>query len=205
MDAIKTYDFKNGHKLEIHQDDNPQSPREDDNLGTMVCFHKRYNLGDENHGIDHADFGGWSEMEDHIRSENPDCIILPLFLYDHSGLTIKVGSFQGLLPQGHAEYDSGRVGFIFITRDKINAEFGEHGGRTDEQIEEYLQNEVAVYNQYLQGDIYGYQLIGPNCEECDGVGKEIDACWGFYGCDPVENGMIEHIDSKYHDELKALV
>ena len=35
------------YKLEIFDDLNPCSPREFDNLGTMVCFHRRYNLGDE--------------------------------------------------------------------------------------------------------------------------------------------------------------
>jgi len=35
-------------KLEIEQDSSPESPRTWDNLGTMVCFHKRYDLGDDN-------------------------------------------------------------------------------------------------------------------------------------------------------------
>jgi len=201
----KTYDFKDGHKLEIHSDDCPESPRNDCNLGTMVCFHKRHILGDKDHGINQNDFGSWDEVKKWICHENPGCIILPLFLYDHSGLTMKVGSFQGLLPQMHAEYDSGQIGFIFISREKINEEFGKHGERTDEQIAEYLTNEVAIYTQWLHGDIWGFQLIGPNCEECDGEGEHLDSCWGFYGSNPVENSMIEHIDEKFHDELKELV
>lgn len=204
MDAIQTYEFKNGSKLEIHQDIDPMNPREDDNLGTMACFHKRYTLGDENHGIDHTEFGGWDEMESWIRSKNPDCIILPLYLFDHSGITISTSCATFRACDG-AGWDWSQVGFIFITRDKINEEYGEHGGRTDEQIEEYLRKEVAVYDQYLTGDIYGYQLIGPNCGECDGEGEHLDSCWGFYGYNPIENGMIEYIDEKYHDELKTLV
>ena len=35
------------YKLEIFDDLNPCSPREFDNLGTMVCFHRRYDLGDQ--------------------------------------------------------------------------------------------------------------------------------------------------------------
>jgi hypothetical protein len=33
--------------IEVEQDDNTESPREWDNLGTMICFHSRYNLGDK--------------------------------------------------------------------------------------------------------------------------------------------------------------
>ena len=31
--------------LVIQQDDSPSNPREDDNFGKMICFHRRYNLG----------------------------------------------------------------------------------------------------------------------------------------------------------------
>lgn len=40
-------EVKDGYKLEILNDDCPMSPREWDNLGTMVCFHKGYGLGDQ--------------------------------------------------------------------------------------------------------------------------------------------------------------
>lgn len=36
----------NKFKLEIFQDLEPVNPREFETLGTMVCFHKRYELGD---------------------------------------------------------------------------------------------------------------------------------------------------------------
>jgi hypothetical protein len=40
-------EVKNGYKLEILNDDCPMSPREWDNLGTMICFHRGYRLGDK--------------------------------------------------------------------------------------------------------------------------------------------------------------
>lgn len=204
MDAFKTFTFADGRTLELHRDQEPESPREADNLGTMVCFHQNYDLGDKDHGIESKDFGGWDEMEKWIKHENADCVILPLFLYDHSGLRIKVGSFSGLLPGGHAEFDSGQVGFIFISRKKINEEYGAHGGRTDEQIEEYLRNEVELYDQYLTGDVYGFVMREPPCEKCDGPGEVGDSCWGFYGDDPLENGMSDYLNEKDREELKVL-
>ncbi len=38
-------DYK-GYHIRILQDDVDESPRDDDNLGTMACWHNRMNLGD---------------------------------------------------------------------------------------------------------------------------------------------------------------
>ena len=58
---MEKVDYK-GYIIEIEQDENPESPREWDNLTTMICFHKKYNLGDK-HDIKHQDYSSWNEME----------------------------------------------------------------------------------------------------------------------------------------------
>jgi hypothetical protein len=35
------------YKLTVSKDDYPESPREWSDIGTMLCSHSRYNLGDE--------------------------------------------------------------------------------------------------------------------------------------------------------------
>ena len=55
--------LKNGQTLEIYQDEHGESPREWDNMCQMICFHKRYNLGDK-HDIDHGDYNGWNELKE---------------------------------------------------------------------------------------------------------------------------------------------
>ena len=48
--------------LSIVQDEDPVNPRLDFNsLGKMICFHKRYNLGDV-HRIDPSDFNDWDDL-----------------------------------------------------------------------------------------------------------------------------------------------
>lgn len=37
------------HTIKIIHDPDPESSRDYDNLGTMICWHKRYNLGDKHH------------------------------------------------------------------------------------------------------------------------------------------------------------
>jgi hypothetical protein len=188
--------IKKGKKRgEIYYDETPESPREWDNMGTMVCFHGRYTLGDKTE-LSSDQFEGWDELEKYLVKKKKAVIIMPLYLYDHSGLRMKVGSFQGLLPQGHAEFDSGQVGFIYATEKQIKDMFGVKSvsNKTLKRAEEILRGEVETYDQYLMGDVYGYKVV----EEIpvtktypDGhkvtvtEDKEIDSCWGYYGMDAV--------------------
>ena len=41
MDALKQENYKD-YNIKIYQDDHAESPREDDNLGVMVCGHNKY-------------------------------------------------------------------------------------------------------------------------------------------------------------------
>lgn len=195
-DAIKTYDLKHEgkeYKLEIFQDCDAESPTEWDNLGTMVCWHSRYKLGnDHTHGSP-ADF--LSE----VRSR--DALILPLYLFDHSGLRIATKKF-------HCDWDSGRVGFIYATHEDIRKEYEEHYKEESmeqwiERARKFLEAEVSVYDQYLQGDVYGFEL--KKLETCN-MGEvhetQEDACWGFYGSDPLENGMSDHLPEWVAKQIK---
>jgi len=181
---FETIEGELGFTAKLYHDEDPESPRRDrDNLGIMVCFHHRYALGDK-HALRLEDFlstivyDGWAGLEAHLRKEEGAIIVLPLYLYDHSGLRMKVGSFRGLLPQGHAEFDSGQVGFIYTTRKRIVENF--MGKRlTKERLalaEEVLRGEVEEYDQYLSGDVWGFVIE-------DAEGEHIDSCWGFYGLD----------------------
>lgn len=182
--AIETH-VADGLKLEIFQDTDAQSPREDSNLGIMVCFHKRYNLGDKT-DIKHDSFDSWSEIEKYLKKEKKAIMILPLYLYDHSGLRMKIGSFNGLLPQGHAEFDSGMVGFIYTTKEKLE-ETGVKNNKNE--IARQLEGEVDTYDSYLSGDVYGYKITKEvKCDKCGHVENEdVDSCWGFVGYDSIKN------------------
>ena len=43
---METIEYK-GFEIEICRDENAESPRDWDNIGTMVCLHNNYTLGDE--------------------------------------------------------------------------------------------------------------------------------------------------------------
>jgi hypothetical protein len=159
------------YRIDIIQDTDPESPRTWDNLGTMVCFHNRYNLGDK-HDYKSNDYDGWKEMKEEIIKRENVGVILPLYLYDHSGITMNTTGFS-------CGWDSGQVGFIFISKEKIREEYGVKrvSKKMLDRVEGYLVGEVETYDQYLTGDVYGYRITDTETDE------EMDSCWGFYGED----------------------
>jgi len=144
--------------INIENDENPINPRKNDNLGTMVCFHSRYNLGDEHNFIDPSDFA---------KQLKENSVILPLYLYDHSGLTINTTGFS-------CPWDSGQVGWIYVDRADIRKEYGKKKVFPSlvRKVKNVLKSEVEVYDKYLRGESYGYIIE-------DRERNHLDSCWGF--------------------------
>lgn len=178
---------KDGFKLEVVYDEFPESPRDWSNLGMMVCWHRRYSLGDKHNYNNPIDF------KEEINDTN--AIILPLYLYDHSGITMSINPFS-------CSWDSGQVGYIYAMFDKIKEEYSviEISEELRQKVSTYLKGEVETYDKYLRGDIYGFRISKINdCSTCHHKEyEEIDSCYGFYGTDFKENGMMDHIEDKYH-------
>ena len=156
-----------GLTYKVYLDKYPISPRENDNLGTMICFHKRYKIGDC-HGYVHSNYNSWDELEKEIIKDLKGAIILPLYLYDHSGLTISTKPFS-------CPWDSGKVGFILVSLEKIRSEFSWKyvNKKRIEKILSYLNLEVEEYNSYLTGEVYAWTTY-------DKDGNEAESCCGYY-------------------------
>lgn len=246
---------KKRYKIKVEYDDMPMNPRvENENFGHMICWHRRYSLGDEhNHDepiellkemagstlsekdvINYIKEGKsetvklqynrssreWElnvycdflkkwfteftfdtklekaplslkdeileflEINDlHTLAEQKN-IILPLYLYDHSGITMNTSGF-------HCPWDSGQVGFIYVNYDEVKDNYGSLNQGNLIKAKELLESEVQEYDYYIRGNCYGFII------ECDG--EEIDSCWGFLGDfrDVLEN-MKENVDGELH-------
>ena len=197
-----TEQFDHGIVGKIYYDEDPLNPRKEwDHAATMVCWHRRYDLGDEQLSGDPTDY--FRSMVDdecpHCEGTGdepgaepegdynlvPDCAhcdgtglisddevmdlvskthyILPLYVYEHSGITMSTGSFS-------CPWDSGQVGWIYISIEKAAKE----GWETPEQAYETMQAEVEEYDHYLTGQCYGYVVE-------DAEGGVIDSCGGYLG------------------------
>ena len=227
-------------RVRILVDPDPFDPRAEPDCHSirMLCWHSRYNLGDEHkydsddclrelaceydancedeinrlenevynklwdrHRRDHDDgYQPAYDYADQLVSNKIDklvgqavsdgYVILPLYLYDHSGITMSTGQFS-------CSFDSGQVGWIVCGKEMVDKEFG--GDR--DRAENALQCEVADYDQYLRGDIYGFIVEELVCEDHD-TWELVESCFGFYGSDPRENGMAECLNA---DQLALAV
>ena len=65
-DLVERFKTSDGGTFDIVHDSDPLNPRtEFDNITKMICFHRRYNLGDK-HDYKTSDFNGWDELEERL-------------------------------------------------------------------------------------------------------------------------------------------
>jgi len=180
--SVELTEYKE-YTIEIGRDEYPENPRHWDNIGTMICRHNRLSLGDE-HSIDFSECNSWNDDENIIKDIfGLDCIMLPLYLYNHSGITMKTTPFS-------CRFDSGRVGTIVVSRKKARNELNVKRitKNTKNQILKYLEGEVQTYDHYISGNVWYNKILKD--------GEEIDSCYGYYGedtCLSEAKHQVDHI------------
>jgi hypothetical protein len=175
MDKVKSFVYNN-RTVTIYVDPDPVNPIKDyDQYTRMTCGHRRYNLGHEQHS---------EPMTEAEVRESVDGIvaILPLSLFDHSGISISTGISRG--------FDCGQVGWGYITREAL-AKMGDttEYELDDPRLLEIIREDVKTYDMYLQGECFGYEITGKNDDH-------LDSCWGFLGdvdyCEAEARSAAEH-------------
>lgn len=127
-----------------------------------------------------------SEMEE-LTQKIDGLVILPLYLYDHSGITMNTTGFS-------CPWDSGQVGWIYATGEDIIREYESITPETLEKAQNLLRGEVEYYDHYIRGDCYGFQLYKGD--------EEVDSCWGFIG-DPSD--LQEAIKDYLPEDCKGIM
>jgi hypothetical protein len=207
--------------IRLEQDDNCDSPRTDrDNLGTMICWHRRCSMGDATigdaygHPVKGVPFFETAQrladyVSGHSRYKTMDgydevLCYLPVYLYEHSGQTVRTTPFGD-------PWDSGQVGFIFVTKAKVREEWKVKriSPKLRKLVMNNLEGEVKDYDRWLTGDIWGYKIYGPLPDGFDEDKDDIeeyeqdDACWGFYGqeyCLQEAKSAVDYIDKKEQEK-----
>lgn len=174
------------YRIRVYADDYPDDPRAWDNVGTMACWHGRYSLGDEQPKVSPSEYTyalaravddtlpEWDDATDADVQRGREVfdaqyLHLPLYLYDHSGLTMRTTPFS-------CPWDSGQVGFIYVSRAKAAIEEAEPFEK--KSLKTGVTEEVDEWRDY-------------------------DSCGGFYGSDPEKNGMLDHVEAFARDALKS--
>lgn len=117
-----------------------------------------------------------------------ELVALPLWLYDHSGITMSCG--ERVYPYND-RWDSGLVGWICASKKDVLS----HCILSNE--EEWrdtaigiMQAEVEMYDHYLCGEVFGFVVTTEDDDEDD---ESADSCWGFYGSDVLASGLAEAV------------
>lgn len=201
MDNTVETEVYKGYTINIAYDMDPESPREWDNITVMHCCHTEYNLGDEQYNLRReADKEDWVAMLKQVK-RNGD-IVLPLYIFDHSGITVSLTPFS-------CRWDSGQVGYVIVPRKKMIEEFNKKNftPALKKKALEIAENEVKTYDMFLRGDVYGYEIE-------DSEGESIDSCWGYFGSDytdllneaqSVIDNHIERERKEHQKKLKAQI
>lgn len=228
--VVHEEDYKGFHIIIEQDTDEKESPREWENLGTMVCWHRRYDLGDEQPKCDPIDYmrsmlsdnkinlvinsPEYCIWADHFNEPDDECypenwleqlsdseiqeqfnkyyVVLPLYLYDHSGISMSTSHSYPY----NDRWDAGQVGFIYV--DKVTAR--EEFDNDDQKIINSLKGEVKTYDDYLRGNVYGYGIFDIQEDEEYDWSDSLESCWGYYP---------DHDDKHYYDsclsEAKGVV
>ena len=216
--AITTID---GRKLRlvIEQDQFPEDPRSWDNLGTMLCCHRDYQLGDCNSNRETEEqlaeicrkYGKSDEEIDEMTFaeevrfilDQDDVCGLPLYITDHSGISMHTYRFDA--------WDSSFVGLIFVKKDFYLAQ----SCLKDEddwkaKAKKMLEGEVETYSDFLKGNVYQWTLYEPTIEirqsmdgkelsrKIDEEGEVVNSMSGFY--DP----MLEDVEQYFDFEIAEI-
>lgn len=216
------------YKVSIALDDTAESPREWDNLGIMACWHNRYTLGDiqpKEEFLEHIadllsdcptielynkEYGCLIEDDEKIMREfNKYFISLPLYLYDHSGITMSTGSFS-------CSFDSGQVGIIYVSKEDIRKEYSCKNvtKKIRDIVFSVLESEVETHDHYISGECYGYTVehfVKSDNNELETEFSELeftedgDSCWGFLGSNSEKSGMLDYISNNIECTDNSLV
>jgi hypothetical protein len=156
----------NGKTIELHYDQDADSPRQWDNLGTILYTSRKYTLGDKR--VDATEIDEIMERE-----KRGEVIVLPVYAYIHSGIIINTFGFS-------CPWDSGQCGIIYAERDAILKEYSAKKitVKIRENVLGVLRGEIDTFSNFLAGNVYGYII-----KDADGIIQ--DSCWGFIGQDYV--------------------
>lgn len=129
----------------------------------------------------------WYLLEKHA-----NIIALPLYLYDHSGITMNCCGFSD-------RWDSGQVGWIYTDKNTVLGTGADIERNWKETAYEWMEGEVKEYDMYLQNEVYGIiteEYDGEGNPEDDNSWTDEESCWGFYSS-KWGNDLIKEIANEY--------
>ena len=179
-----------GFVFRVIADPDPVDLRADDPVTRIVTWTRRLVVGDEH------DF---EDPDAFLASVQPDDIVLPLYVHDHSGISLALGPFND-------RWDSGQAGYVLVTSEKLRA-IGVDPADT-ERVGEIVAGEVGEQQRYLNGECYqvdAHQTVTEGVIE-----RPIQVRPGVYDCqdatlDEAVVEMLHDLDYGRFGDVKVAV
>lgn len=163
MDSVYT-EVLNGLTISIFQDPDPQSPNDCGDDGLFLI------------GLDSRNFYVKPPKPYDIKSVHTETQkthwCFPVEAYIHSGVALALAA-EGDFPDRQWDV-CGNIGAVFVSKKEW---------RTRAKAREAARGHVETWNDYLSGQVYGYE-INP------APAGEIYSCWGFYGDYDAPGGVL---------------
>lgn len=177
MKAFETFTH-HGITVEIHQDEDAESPRAwgDDGL-FLVANHRDFYVPEPGEKRIHDD---WETLVERYKKTH---WIFHVEAYIHSGVRLALSNC-GNFPD--RQWDVSQVGGIFAAKKEW---------RLSASALKSAKGHIDTWNQYLSGDVWGYV-----------VGEDTpfeESCWGFYGidyCREQAKDMADYVAKKVKEE-----
>ncbi|CCO44219.1 hypothetical protein VIBNISOn1_1050045 [Vibrio nigripulchritudo SOn1] len=200
-------------KIDYLEDGSLFDPRESCNNSVFAFEHRRYVLGDrsgterlhetlseclDSHAITlHHEHCNESQvfqiskmMELLPRDLEHQLITVPVYLYDHGGITISAAPHS-------CGWDSGCLGWAFTTPEmlaEMGHSFADFSNEQDrEQVKAWILAEIETYDHYLTGQVFEFSI-------CNDNGDYLSSSMGYLG-DHNESGLF----SELHESLSNLI
>lgn len=194
------------YRLRLEQDRDPQSPEEWGNTDVFLVANIPRNLE-----VAPPTHEGKRLSDDPRALVELGYLVFPVRGYVHSGVALSLPDESGRSGYPFDDlFDSGWAGFVAVHPRAFTSDTDEstkawrehyHPGKTDDQIARVMAaSEIATWNQYLSGDIWGYIVERvTTCDQGDEHAEQVDSCWGYYGQkDAQEQGEL--VLKAYEDE-----
>ena len=175
--------------VEVIQDDEPYSPRENCNAGILCVSHKH--LRNETDDFESDNHSNWDEVEQWLRAEKGAIEVVPVYLYSHGMVRVNTTGFQ-------CRWDSGQAGLYYTTVASYqNAVSNELDA---DKIRQCLVDEISDLDKWVSGEIYAYKVINK-------LGKTLSYAGNYYDYkDALAEGNheLESLQVIYNKELQEL-
>ena len=156
LEVDTIYKDNSGHFFKLFYDEYSESPRLDDNVATILTWERNYNSPDKNddtfeefaekHGVDVSKGCNLDSVMDAMRKEG--YYVIPVYALHHGVSHYSIDDFND-------PWDSGVVGIAFCKKQKGLPD-------NDEYLRSIIDDEIKVYDAWVNGEVYGIMLLDKN-------------------------------------------